>query len=143
MDILVFPNDSPLSLTDSDLVQILAGDVTHMRALEGHQQFEINKVAEGMPSTSLTLTPDAVKRVLLGLLKKEIVPEQAQAWASFVMRGYISKGREAIVPILIPYDTNREDEIVEAVGRLDELGDLIDGAMDDEEIQYLMKQLDK
>ncbi|HEV8182141.1 MAG TPA: hypothetical protein VGQ61_07185 [Candidatus Angelobacter sp.] len=130
-------------LTASDLIQIIAGDVTHMRTLEGRQQFEITNVAEGMPSTSLTLTPDAVKRVLMGLLKRGIVPQQAQAWASFVMRGYMSTEGKAILPILIPYDTNRELEIADAVARLEELGDLIDGTMDDDEIRHLMKQLDR
>jgi hypothetical protein len=50
---------------------------------------------------------------------------------------------KAILPILIPYDTNRELEIADAVARLEELGDLIDGTMDDDEIRHLMKQLDR
>lgn len=131
------------SLTVSDLIQILAGDVTHIRALERHQQLEITKVAAEMPSTCLTLFPNAVKRVLLALLKREIVPEQAQAWASFVRRGYISGTGSPISAIAIAYDPNHEDAIVEAIARLDELGDLIDGSMDDDEIRQLLEHLDR
>jgi hypothetical protein len=136
-------NDAGGPLTASDLIQILAGNVMHMRALELRQQSEITKVAEEMLSTSLILTPDAVKRVLIGLLNGEILPEQAHTWASFVMRGYRSGGHDPVLPILIPYESSHEDEIAEAVARLEELGDLIDGALDADEIRLLLKQLDK
>jgi hypothetical protein len=136
-------HDTGGPLTASDLIQILSGDVKHMRALELPQHSEIAKVAEEMPSTSLVLKPDAVKRVLTGLLKREIFPEQAQKWASFVKHGYKSGGHEAVLPILIPYETSHEDDIAEAVGRLDELGDLIDGTLDGDEIRLLLKKLDK
>jgi len=134
---------TPHPLTTSDLVQILTGDAQHIRVLKERQQSEITKVAEEMPSNCLILLPEAVRRVLISLLKREIVPEQAQAWASFVKRGYIPTGRDAISPILITYDANREDEIVEAIARLDELGDLLDGTLDDDEIRQLLEQLDK
>lgn len=130
------------SLTASDLIQILAGDVTHIPALEG-RQFDITKVVAEMPSACLTLFPDAVKRVLMGLLRREIVPEQAQAWASFVRRGYVSGASAPISPISITYDPKHENDIADTVARLDELGDLIDGTMDDDEIRQLMEHLDR
>jgi len=100
-------------------------------------------MAAEIPSVCLALSPDAVKRVLNGLLKRGVLPEQAQAWASFVKRGYVSGASGPISPIQITYDPNHEDAIVEAVARLDELGDLIDGSMDDDEIRRLLEHLDK
>ena len=135
-------HDTGGPLTASDLVQIVSGDVTHIRAIEMHQDAEIVKVAEEMPSTSLILMPNAVKRVLMGLLEGEILPEQAQTWASFVKRGYKSGGHGPVRSISIPYDASHEDGIADAVSRLDELGDLIDGSLDEQEIRLLLKNLD-
>ena len=69
----------------------------------------------------------SVMAVLQGLSAGSISGEQAQAWASFVRWGFIEGGLGLIRPLDIEYDAAAEDAIVEVVGRLDQIGDLIDG----------------
>ncbi len=46
-------------------------------------------------------------------------------------------------PAYIQYEEAFEDEIVEAIGRLDEIGDLIDGDVSPEEAHDLIRLLDE
>ena len=79
-------------------------------------------------SDPLVLRPRAVAVVLSALRRGRITESAAQAWASFVRRGYLEGGDLAPVrPIRIAYESEYEDAIVEAIARLDELGDEIDG----------------
>jgi hypothetical protein len=80
------------------------------------------------------LTRSALSRVLRDLRDGHISADQAQRWASFMRRGYVSTGSGTgpIHPIDIEYED--EDAIVEPLARLDELGDLIDGTMSDDEL---------
>jgi hypothetical protein len=131
------------SLGRADLVRIVAGDATHIDVIARHPQSEIARVVEGMPEANLTITPSAVKRVLLDFKRKEITTEQAKAWASFVRRGYIStRETGGIQPILISYQGDCEDEIAHTISRLEELGDLVDGTIDDDELRGLIGRLE-
>ncbi len=66
-----------------------------------------------------------------------------QARASLIRRGYVAGGSEPIRPLDIQYEEAFEDEIVEAIGRLDEIGDLIDGDVSPEEAHDLIRLLDE
>lgn len=53
---------------------------------------------------------------------------EVQRWASFMRRGYIGAGEGGpITPLDIYYQAGYEEEMVEIVGRLDEIGDVVDG----------------
>jgi hypothetical protein len=129
------------SLSNSDLIRILSGEAAHVDVLKGHRQAEIIRLAEGLPLADLTIKASAVTRVLTDLGHMKIAAEQAQAWASFVRRGYISTDNEPVQPIDVPYQADREEAIGEAISRLDELGDLIDGTISDDELQHLIETL--
>jgi len=75
----------------------------------------------------LVLGRDAVAAVLDGMAAGSVSGADAQAWASFVRWGYINPEPGGTRPLSIDYDPAAEDAIVEVVGRLDEIGDLIDG----------------
>ena len=78
----------------------------------------------------LTLTTSAVWRVLRALQQHTLTPSQAQAWASFVRRGYVAgQSVGPIQPLTIAYADADEDVIADAIARLDELGDTIDGML--------------
>lgn len=124
-----------------DLTQILSGDVTHMTVLTGHSQTEIVAIKNAISTEPLMVTSSAVRRVLQNLLSREIIAEQAQEWASFVRRGYIATKEKSIQPISFDYQGDREEEIVEAIARLDELGDIVDGTIDDDELRDLIERL--
>src|SRR5947208_13513912 len=132
---------NPLTITPDDIIRIISGDVKHMPALAHQRLSDVAHVAEEIPLPQRTLTAHAVRQVLLALGERKIAPEETQAWASFVRRGYIPTTEKVVRIIDIPYEENREDAIVEAIGRMDELGDIIDGAMDDNEIRKLIDQL--
>ena len=82
----------------------------------------------------------AVRRVLSGYAEGRVGREDAQAWASFVRHGYFA-GPAAGQPIDIEYAAAAEMPIVDAVGRLDELGDDIDGEIDADESASLLADL--
>ncbi len=80
--------------------------------------------------------------MLTALRSGQIAPDVAQSWASFVCRGYFAGADEQpLQPIDIQYDPAAEEEIVEAVSRLDELGDAIDGAIGSAESEALIRRL--
>jgi hypothetical protein len=81
-------------------------------------------------------------KVLHGLLGEAIPEEEAQQWASFVRRGFVSGAhRGPIRPLSIDYAEKYEDAIVEAVSRLDEIGDMIDGHVSKSELADLIDRL--
>lgn len=68
------------------------------------------------------------------LQRGEVTGGEAQRWASFVRRGFVAGdgSRLPVTPLLIDYEPEHEDAIVEVIGRLDEIGDVIDGEVPDD-----------
>ena len=93
---------------------------------------------EGGP---LTLTRSSVASVIRRLLNREISSKDAPLWASFVRRGYVEVGGGPLGPILILFSDDGEVEIANAVARLDELGDQIDGVISTRELQQMLNRL--
>jgi hypothetical protein len=93
----------------------------------------------------LTLPASSVVTVLRELGATPLSASAAQAWASFIRRGYVSGGTSTMSktrqPITIGYESGREGEIVEALARMDELGDTIDGVIEPAEIDDLVTLL--
>jgi hypothetical protein len=86
----------------------------------------------------LVLTPAAVLRVLRSLQSGHLSPELAQAWASFVSRGYVARRPPAegpIGPLTIDWDRTAESAMADVLSRMDELGDAIDGTIDNDEAE--------
>lgn len=120
---------------------VLLGDpqaVLILAALD-HEDLRVVAAEAGEP---VAVERASAVRVLHGLLDHTWPPEQVQAWASFVRRGYIANRSEHPVrPLRIDYDDAYEDEISAAVVRLDEIGDLIDGEVSSGEILDLLQLL--
>lgn len=130
--------------TSDDIRQIVIGNTAHMRVIMNRPHRELVTLAEQLSLAQRTVKADAVKRVLEDLRNGEIPPEQAQPWASFLRYGYLpgsADPTESVHPIEFPYEASWEDAIVEAIARMEELGDLIDGTLDRDEIQSLLAQL--
>lgn len=91
---------------------------------------------------SLVLTSEAVAVAVQSLLEKQAAPDACQLWASFVRRGYLSRNASSGAPPLhIEYERANEMQIVEAISRLDELGDIVDGEISDEEARKILRSL--
>lgn len=131
---------SSIDIRAEDLSRVISGDLERMRLLTN--QAEIVRVADQLHEAERTLKASAVKKVLTSLLQREISPEQAQSWASFVRWGLIATKERPIKAIDIPVQEECEDIILDAISRLDELGDVIDGTVSDPELRELIKVLD-
>jgi hypothetical protein len=127
-----------------DLRCLLAGEAAQVKALSRLTPERFLEVAERLPESERTLAGVAVARVLQGLLTGDVTPSQVQAWASLMRRGFLSaptyRGPTASVNLV--YEPQREEAIVEAISRMDELGDMVDGTMDNVEIRLLIGQLE-
>jgi hypothetical protein len=112
------------------LVRLVSGDTDALESLARVPQEQLMQSASG---TELVVRAEAVAKVLRSLSARSIDAEAAQRWASFVRRGFF-EGRSSdkhVKPISIDYDDAYEDAISEAVSRIDEIGDVIDGDVPD------------
>jgi hypothetical protein len=124
-----------------DLELAVAGDVQAFARLEAAPHGDLRAAAKR--TTPLSVDSAAVGSILRRLRDGEITAAQAQRWSSFVRRGYVaSRAHGPISPIEIDIDPDAEDAIVEAVSRLDEIGDSVDGAIEGNELTSLLRALD-
>lgn len=112
------------NVTAAVVQSALDGDPAALALIARTDQDQLLAVAAGSP---LLVSRRSVMAVLQGLSTGSISGEQAQAWASFVRHGFIQGGPGPIRPLDIEYDAAPENAIVEVVGRLDQIGDRIDG----------------
>lgn len=91
--------------------------------------------------STLVLKREALATALRAWRTGEYSDALVQGWASFVRRGYVSGRATGIVePIDVEYFGADEELIVEIIGRLDELGDVVDGTIDKDELDGLIKR---
>ncbi|HET6875967.1 MAG TPA: hypothetical protein VFH38_00405 [Jatrophihabitans sp.] len=121
------------------LERLFDGDVECQALVDGWSDEQLSSAVQGH---HFILGASPVARVLRGLIHGAIAPEQAQRWASFMRRGYVAgvPGRGS-VDVDIVFDPDHEDVIVEAIARLDELGDLVDGQLRPGEAEQLLAAL--
>jgi hypothetical protein len=122
------------------LTQVMDGDLRAMPTIARVDHDDLSKAAQSVPG-GLVVTRAAAIAVLQGLDQGTCTPGEAQAWASFVRRGYVRGQGSPIAPIDIDYEKACEDAIVEAVARLDEIGDLVDGDLSPAEVLLLLQLL--
>ena len=114
------------------------GDLDAVRTVRAWSHDELRAVASVM---TLCLSPATVVSVLKQL-DSGAPPSEIQLWASFVLHGFAEGvGRGPIRPIDIEFDEATERQIVEAIARLDEIGDLVDGEVTRDEIRDLIASL--
>lgn len=128
-------------LDSRELERAVSGDLAALALVLDHGQRSIGEAASA--AADLVVTPRAVRSVLNRLRSGSVSPEQVQQWASFVRRGYVAApGGGPVQPVKIEYERQCEGEIAEIVSRLDEIGDRIDGQIDSEEIDGMLRALD-
>lgn len=107
--------------------------------LESCTHEQLTQAADGL---RLVVGPAAVAKVLRDHVAGLIRSRDAQRWASFLRYGHaVKRGSGPLQPINIDYDPDYEDAIVEALSRLDELGDLVDGELRAGETEQLLRGL--
>jgi hypothetical protein len=123
------------------VAQVVAGDPLALSLIAPLQHDEFRAAVTGL-NAPLVVSRVAAVLVLHGLSERIFSPEQVQAWASFVRRGYVANpvGRP-IRPIDIAYEDAWEEAIAATVSRLDEIGDLVDGEVMKGEIADLLQLL--
>lgn len=122
------------------IAAVVDGDLNGLATVEAASHRELCDAAEKLPQ--LLVSSAALERVLESWRRGLFASEDVQRWASFIRRGYVS-GRPSgeIRPIEIGYDANDEELIVEIIGRLDEIGDQIDGCVDAHEQEEMLRRL--
>jgi hypothetical protein len=105
-------------------LRVLAGDVSAMSEIEATGHDELSVAVVGVRSI---LTAQAVCRAIQMSLPGGCSDIELQHWASFVKRGYVGGLLGPIRPMDIEYELDQEETIAEIVGRMDELGDIVDG----------------
>lgn len=123
------------------LLQIVAGDLTHFDQLFHISGDDLVKARNQIKD--LTLTNKAILRVLSEFQNAILTEEQVQQWASFIRWGYIGMNQNSgpIRPIDIEFQEEFEEPIIEALSRLDELGDIVDGEIGQDELNQLISSL--
>jgi hypothetical protein len=124
------------------LDRAMVGDV---RALDVINRTPHQELAAAVGHETMTLLPLAVSGVLRRLARGEVDGRSAQQWASFMMNGHVPlRGAGSIRPIDIEYESEHEQEIADAVARLEEIGDAIDGDLPTEtETRRLLEGLER
>ena len=136
LGILPSADDNEVLMTElftcEDVVRLLEGDVQAAARVAEQSDEVLAACAKALPP--LLLTKQAVSRALSSLLAQEITPEQAQSWASFLFWSS---------PVNIEWeeDSDEDDTIAQAIHRMEEIGDVIDGELGPEEIRELILKL--
>jgi hypothetical protein len=115
----------------------LDGDVSAISRLEALS----HELTQTDGESPLLLTASAVSRVLRALYQGDVDPVDVQKWATFVRTGYVAGNSVRVRPLRIDYETEFEDPIVEAIARMGEIGDSVDGVVERTEIQELLNNL--
>lgn len=117
-----------------ELKKIVSGDLSELT--DNFERKLKEALIKNLPLPTLTLAKHGVLKVIDGLQRGKFPPALVQKWASFMKRGYIDLSlSNPVSPIEIEYDQESEEEIVEVLSRLDEIGDSIDGEVEPEEIE--------
>lgn len=124
---------------EAAIAAVVEGDVNRLSTVLTADHLELLDAAAKLPQ--LSVSRSALTRVLKEWRNGHCSAEDVQRWASFVRRGYVSGNSGGIRPIDIEYDAMDEELIVEIVGRFDEIGDLIDGRIDDNEQEEMLRAL--
>jgi hypothetical protein len=119
---------------------VVAGDLECLAAVLATSHRALQDAAANLPR--LVVSRSSLTKVLEDRRSGFFSDEDIQRWASFVRRGYVSEGAfDARRPIPIEYDAEDEALIVDIIGRLDEIGEQVDGHIDARELEEMLRVL--
>lgn len=125
---------------ESALQATIEGDLDQFSVVLGARHAQLVQAAEKLPLFSISST--ALLRVLNQWRKGRLDASDIQKWASFIRHGFVIGLEDGpIHPIEISYETATEDVIAEIIGRITEIGDVIDGTIDDLEREQMLAVL--
>ncbi|MCB4771215.1 hypothetical protein LGR54_21630 [Ancylobacter sp. Lp-2] len=120
---------------------VVAGDMNGLPMVLDASHAELRDAAANL--AQLSVSRAALVRVLREWRCGAYNDENVQQWASFIRRGYVAgRNKGAIHPIVIEYDANDEELIARIIGRLDDIGDRIDGFIDKNEQVGMLRALE-
>lgn len=123
------------------LAAVIRGELCSMNDIVSASHEEVLAAADVL-GTPLVVPRTAVVSVLRGLKDSVYWAESVQAWASFVSAGFVAnRSLGPIRPVEIDFEDAWEDAIAEAVSRLDEIGDVVDGEITEGELLDLLQLL--
>jgi hypothetical protein len=125
----------------TDLIKSVHGDLGSFARLAKQPMSVVRGFEQSLDDHPLVLTTASLRKVLTAFARHEVSPDLVQEWASFIRWGFMPRDTEPGRPIAINFDPRAEDRIVEVIARLDELGDPIDGEIDDAELITLIGSL--
>ena len=109
------------------LLAAVSGDLSALNALKPLDRSQVEEQAEGL---QLVLAARVVARVLADYDAGVTRRDEVQRWAEFIRWGHLpGTSGPRLSNLEVYYEPEAEDAIVEAIGRLDELGDIIDGEL--------------
>lgn len=122
---------------DEAILSLVAGDLTCLQTVLNAEHQLLLAVTHRLPK--LTLSREVLARVLRGWRDGAWGPQEVQRWSSFIRRGYVVGNFVTGQPTIhIDYEEQDEEEIVEVQARLDEIGDWIDGRIDNTELEDMI-----
>jgi hypothetical protein len=128
-------------VSKADLINTVHGDLGAFARLAEQPFSVVWGFEHGLADHALVLTTASLRKVLTAFQRHEVSPDLVQRWASFIRWGFLPHDTEPGKPIAIAYDPLAEDQIVEVIARLDELGDPIDGEIADDELVEMISSL--
>jgi hypothetical protein len=131
-----FVQDEEVAAT---LRRVLSGDVRALDRLARFGPHVVSALLEGPGAPVLSV--GAVVSVVRGYAGGQLPQDQVQRWAAFMRWGYFGGPGAPKDAVAVEYDPRREFDINEVIGRLDELGDLIDGELREGEAEEMIRIL--
>jgi hypothetical protein len=134
--------DAKITLADA-LAAVVAGDLRQLWQVTSATHDDLRGAAATLPS--LLVDRGSVLRAVRAWRTGQCSDAELNTWAWLVRGGAIPyrSGTQSFRAIEINYEVEHEDLITDVVGRLSELGDLVDGRMDDTEVERILADLDR
>ena len=127
-------------LLGAALARFIGGDLRYYASLAVAREDAVREAAR--TCGSLWVTRATVARVLRALIAKRTDPEVIQGWASVVRWGLLWHPAHGMpITVDVAFDSEREEQLIDVVARLDEIGDLVDGIVSPEEAQGWLRLL--
>ena len=121
------------------LERLIAGDLSDIEIV-GAAPHEV-LLSAWAQSSKPALRAATVRRVLDDLVTGRVESQRAQLWASLMMHGSVEPVGQPIEPIGVEYEPEYEEQIVEAIKVLEQIGDVIDGDPSEAQLRQLIADL--
>ncbi len=122
-----------------NLISAIKGDLGAFERVKQHAVADILEACEAIQEKSFTTASivHVIHAYIAGTHSEEVV----QSWGDFARFGYLITNNGDYIETPFERDSAKESIILEAVARLGEIGDLIDGEPTKDELDALLRRL--